>query len=60
MALRFVSFCLLICSWCDVFLTFLSGDGRAAAGTVVIVRSAGAVQMRPQPQEQKGQEYPLL
>ena len=53
MALRFVSFCLEICSWCDVFLTFLSGEGRipslipptvtteAAVGFGVIVCSAG-------------------
>ena len=46
-ALCFLLFCLPIWSWCDIFPTFLSGDGRilasipptteTAAGTVVIV-----------------------
>ena len=53
MALCFLLFCLPICSWCDVFFTFLSGEGRIPALTSptvitgatvkfgVIVRSAG-------------------
>ncbi len=51
--MHFLLFCLPICSWCDVFFTFLSREGRipalipptvttgAAVGFGVIVRSAG-------------------
>jgi hypothetical protein len=37
-------FCFPICSWCDVFLTFLSGEGRIPALIPPTVTTGAAVE----------------